>query len=409
MTKSYDWIVIGGGITGAALSYELAQVGFTVLLIEQNSILNGATRFGYGGISYWSGTSDVTRQLCLEGIERHRQLSVELGADTEFRELDLLLTVEADRNLDEILTEYTNCCIPPQLFDVRQACEAEPLLNPDAIAGAIRFGHAHINPPRLIAAYLSAFVRLGGEIVYETVMKLNRSLTNNKVGNTGNKIVGATTQQNEYSGANVVVCAGGWSRSLLKASGIPSRLYFTHAEVIETEPTDLELRAMVMPADTKRYQLEADTTSAESDRLWDEAGHELLPPSVDAGAIQFCDRRIKLGQLSRVLTDPHTIPAAAQSEAEIRAKIAKVLPKLANLKGTWYHCLVAFSHDGLPLIGALPDLERIYLFSGFTSPMVYVPPLAVRFAQEFSQNLGSSTDRIPVELSPQRFVEAISS
>jgi glycine/D-amino acid oxidase-like deaminating enzyme len=398
MNKSHDWIVIGAGITGAALSYELARVGFSVLLIEQSSILNGATRFGYGGISYWSGTSDLTRQLCLESIERHRQLPIELDADTQFRELDLLLTVHNEQDPDEILAQYANCHIQPDFFSVKQACEAEPLLSPDAIAGAVRFGHAHINPPLLVAAYLKALVQLGGEIIHEPVVKLNQA---------GNKIVGVSTTHHEYAGANVVVCAGGLSRSLLKASGISTRLYFTHAEVIETEPTDLELRTMIMPANTRRYQLEADTSKAECDRLWDEVGHELLPASVDVGAIQFGDRRLKLGQLSRVLTDPNGKTEPAQSEAEIRAKVANLLPKLANLDGKWHHCLVAFSHDGLPLIGALPDLPNLYLFSGFTSPMVYVPPLAVRFAAQVSQSSTSISDpisdRLISQLSPLRF------
>ncbi|MEE3716879.1 FAD-dependent oxidoreductase [Tumidithrix elongata RA019] len=394
MNKLYDWIVIGGGITGAALSYELAKVGFSVLLLEQNSILSGATRFGYGGISYWTGTSELTRQLSIEGIERHRQLPQELDADIEFRELDLLLTIDADRNPAEILAQYANCYIAPKLLSTQDACELEPLLNPDAIAGAIQFRHAHIKPPLLVSAYLNALVQLGGEIVCETVVKLDR---------VGHKIVGVTTQQQAYRSANTVVCAGGLSRSLLKASGISSRIYFTHAELIETEPTDLELRTMVMPADTKRCQLEADASKATIDPLWDEVGHELLPSSVDVGAIQFRDRTMKLGQLSRVLTDPNVLPDATQSENEIRAKARQVLPKLADLKGTWYHCLVAFSHDGLPLVGALPDLEQIYLFSGFTSPLVYVPPLALRFAREFTQSSAFASNAIVSQLSPQRF------
>ncbi len=28
--KTYDWIVVGGGITGAALSYELVNKGFSL-------------------------------------------------------------------------------------------------------------------------------------------------------------------------------------------------------------------------------------------------------------------------------------------------------------------------------------------------------------------------------------------
>ena len=33
--KNYDWIVVGAGITGAALAYELAKQGLQVLLLEK--------------------------------------------------------------------------------------------------------------------------------------------------------------------------------------------------------------------------------------------------------------------------------------------------------------------------------------------------------------------------------------
>ncbi len=62
LLKTYDWIVVGGGITGAALSYELAKKSFCVVLLEQHSTLQGATRYSYGGLAYWSGTTALTRQ-----------------------------------------------------------------------------------------------------------------------------------------------------------------------------------------------------------------------------------------------------------------------------------------------------------------------------------------------------------
>ncbi|NJL84699.1 MAG: FAD-binding oxidoreductase, partial [Chloroflexaceae bacterium] len=91
---AYDWIVIGGGFTGAALGYELAKQGLEVLLLEGDRGLDNATRYSYGGLAYWSGREPLERQLCAEGIAIHRQLAQELDADTEFRELSLLLTVE---------------------------------------------------------------------------------------------------------------------------------------------------------------------------------------------------------------------------------------------------------------------------------------------------------------------------
>src|ERR671933_2718596 len=107
--KTYDWIVVGGGITGAALGYELATKGFRVLLLEQDATLQqSGTRYSYGGLAYWSGTSELTRQLCQEGIERHRILSEELDTDTQFRELDLLLTIDPDDDPQAVAENYAH-------------------------------------------------------------------------------------------------------------------------------------------------------------------------------------------------------------------------------------------------------------------------------------------------------------
>lgn len=387
----HDWIVIGGGITGIALSYELQKSGYSVLLIEQHQQLQGSSSLGYGGVSYWSATTPITRILSDEGIKRQRNLSDELGMDTEFRELDLLLTLEPEANPQKILAQYADCAIAPILLNAQEAQEREPLLNPDGISGALLFPHAHIHLDRFVTAGSQAFQRLGGEIVYSKVEHLLIA---------GDRLTGVATTQGNFYAAQVAVCAGGLSRALLKASGIHARIYFTHAEAIETEPVDLELRAMVMPADSKRDEMENSTTNTEKDAIWDRAGEELLPSSIDAGAIQFCDHHIRFGQLSRVLTDPYAAIDPVQSEANIRASVSKILPKVGELKGKWRHCLVAFSNDSLPLIGAVKEYANLHLFSGFTSPTVYALPLAQRFVAHVT---GKPDDIIPL-LSPQRFL-----
>lgn len=102
-----------------------------------------------------------------------------------------------------------------------------------------------------------------------------------------------------------------------------------------------------------------------------------------------------------MLTDPYAIIDPLQSESDIRAAIAPTLPKIAELKGVWRNCLVAFSSDNLPLIGSLQEHQNLYLFSGFNSPTVYVPALSRRFANYV---MGKSDTIIPL-LSPQRFLD----
>ncbi|RMD67954.1 MAG: FAD-binding oxidoreductase, partial [Cyanobacteria bacterium J149] len=75
MRQVYDWIVIGGGITGSALAYELVKQKFKVLLLDKDSLISAnATSYSYGGLAYWSGTDALTRLLAQEGIDIHRHL-----------------------------------------------------------------------------------------------------------------------------------------------------------------------------------------------------------------------------------------------------------------------------------------------------------------------------------------------
>ena len=398
--QTYDWIVVGGGITGAALSYELAKKGFAVLLLERDATMQNATRFSYGGLAYWSGTTDLTRQLCREGIERHRNLSAELDADTEFRELDLLLTIDAGDDVEKVAANYAHFATVPQLLSVAEAGELEPLLNKSAIAGALTVRHGHISPTATNTAYCQGFLRLGGTIEFAEVIGLIAE---------GNRISGVKTAQGIYACENAVICAGGWSRSLLKAAGISVGVYFTRAEMLSTAPVDLKLRTLVMPAVLKRFELEAESSRIEVNFLWDEPGKELLPPILDSGAIGFNDGSLRIGQLSRTLSDLNAKVDRTTSEAAIRAGIGKVLPALADLPATWHDCIVAFSADKLPVVGEFADRPGLHIFSGLSNPLAIVPALAERFANSAA---GEKDWAIPYGiaslhelLSPNRFME----
>lgn len=390
--NNYDWIVVGGGITGAAIAYELRKIGWSVLLLEQHQTAQNATGYSYGGLAYWSGTTPLTRQLCQESIAVYQNLNQELEAQTELREIDLLLTIAADQDPKATAASYSHVAIPPQLLDIKQACELEPVLNPHSIAGALTVKHGHINPHKTTQAYIQAFLRAGGEMEIAQVIDFQTVSS----ADTGIKLTGVRTTIETYHCDNVVICAGGFSRQLLKLAGIPIKLYFTHAEVIQTPPVDLKLNTLVMPANLQRFDLEAESSKIEA--LWQDTTKEPVPPILDVGAIQFQDGSLRLGQISRVLTDPFAQINAQESENWLRTSIQQVLPPLANLPGTWHHCLVAFSGDRLPLVGAIPGFEGIHVFSGFSNPLVIIPPLARRFA-DF---VAGKKDKIITQLSPGR-------
>jgi glycine/D-amino acid oxidase-like deaminating enzyme len=369
----YDIIIVGGGITGSALAYELAKKNAKVLLLEKDPISDNATRYSYGGLAYWSGITNFDRQLCREGIAIHRQLSDELGSDTEFRDIDLILYIPADTDPEALLKNYSQFDIQPERLSVQEACEVEPLLNPDAISGVLKLPHGHINTEKTNRAYQEAFLRLGGVIKYE---KFSQFLDNDL------KITGVKTQENTYSADKIVIAAGGLTRALLKQLGIHLQIYFSNAQVILTDPTEIRLRTLVMPALIQRLAIENQVTQAHNEDFWIHPTTDILDGICEAGAIQFLDHHLCLGQISQFITDPNAKIDSVNSEAEIRREIGNILPALKDIPGTLHQCLVAFSNNTQPCTGKIDGWTGLYVFSGFTSTLIFAPPLARHFADD---------------------------
>ena len=393
--ETFDWIVVGNGLAGAVLSYELTRLGLSVLLVDDGNP-HSATRCSYGGIAYWSGTTALTKELCQTGTERHRQLSDELGAPTEFRELDLLLTFAPDVDGQHLTEQYGRFAIAPQLISAQDAHALEPQLDINAIGGAFTVKHGHVNPIKTLDAFNQAFRSMGGQQMMATVTGLVRI---------NNRITGIMTPNQAYAANNVVVAAGGYSRKLLKETNLSVPLYHTHAEIIACHKVKQTLRTLIMPAVASRFDAEAVASAPANDALWDGPAHEIAPPILDTGVIQFLDQSTYIGQVSRFRTDLDAAAIdGAQSEADMRQGIVNQLPCLADVPGQWQHCLVTFSRDGLPLIGPLPAVDGLHIFSGFTSPFALLLPIAQRFATWLTNP--QSTDTAIEQMLVKRFQKA---
>jgi glycine/D-amino acid oxidase-like deaminating enzyme len=390
LMRSYDVIVIGSGITGAALGYELSVRGVRVLLLDQAPQAPSATRYSYGGISYWAGTTDLTRCLCAESLIIHRQLSEVLESSTEFRELPLLGTIDQDQDPAQVFNTFQNFTESPQLLSPSEAQNLEPLLNPDTIAAAVLMPYAHINPIQTTQAYIQAMIRLGGTQIFDRV----EGVASDAVG------VQVQGTQATYWADRAIVCAGGATRALMQVSGLSLRQYFSHAESIETDLSDLQMQTVVMPAEIRRFELEA--ISAREDALWTEdPNQELVPPILDCGALQFADGSFRFGQISRTQTSLRSQADPVMSEEWMRSRLAALLPKVAQLPGRWVTCTVAFSADHLPLVGPVDEGGRLQVLSGFSNPMALVPATARRLAVQLDS---SQPDELLTALLPSRFV-----
>ncbi len=195
----------------------------------------------------------------------------------------------------------------------------------------------------------------------------------------GETVIGVKTNNNSYYAENTIVCAGGLSRSLFQQAGIEVNNYFTYAQLIMTPPVDLELSTVVMPAVQQRFMLEA-AQNSETEALWNSPYAAPAKLILDPGAVQFIDGSLCIGQISAITYNPKAKFNSTVAEAQIREQIGKVLPLLEDLPGKCHSCLVAFNDQGIALIGNLANIKGLYLFSGFTSTLVFAPVLARRFA-----------------------------
>ncbi len=382
--ENYDAIVVGAGITGAAIAYELQNQGQRVLLLEKDRKPSNATAFSYGGIIYWAGTTPLQRQICHESRYRWTHLSQELEGETEYRELELLLYLNPEDDPQVLGQQFDHCLIRPQYVDLLTATSIEPQLNPQGIAGAFVVPQGHVHAAKTVNAYLQAFLRRGGTIQLSKVEALITAK---------NAVIGVKTSTDEIFAQRTILATGGQSRNLLAPQGVDLPIYFTHAALLQTAPTQETLRCIVMPANLQqRPNLEALAPQVN----WDNGDDQCLATVLEAGAVQFFDRRLFLGQISQLVTSPHYRPDLGWAQQQIQTAIAKILPNLAKLPVTAHHCLVAFSAQTLPLVGEIPNLPGLVLFTGFTHPLVYCPP----FAQKLAKHLNGTTDPIVEQLSP---------
>ncbi|HAN44970.1 MAG TPA: hypothetical protein DCQ32_00235 [Cyanobacteria bacterium UBA8156] len=348
---SPDWVVIGGGLTGAALAWELQRAGAQTLLLDREPKVAGATAQSYGGLPHWSATTPLMAQLFAESMALYPTLGETLGADIGFAAIPLLMPTLPGDDLEALARGFAAMARPPQWLEPAAARTIEPLLTGN-LTGAFATEHAWVDLTALTQGYREAMVRLGGEFRCATVKP---PLT-----------LPLQTTAGEITAGAIALCAGGDSGELLGRRSEPLR--FTHSTALDVK-TDRRLQAFVLSPHLARLRLEQ---SGEMTKV------------VDMGAVPTA-QGVRLGQVSR-LGDAGE--AAAQIQA-IREAVRDVLPTLADLPGTVLRCTVAFTPTGMPLVQPLHS--QIYLFTGFTSPTLFVPPLAQRFAQAV---LG---DRLSVE------------
>lgn len=236
MKKAYDIAIIGGGITGCALAFELAKRGRKdILVVEREYLTSGATgRCGAGIRQQWGTELNATLARdsirIFEHLEDYTDYGVSCGlnqggylivAYTEGEWKQFQKNVELQRRLD----------IPVKVLDANGAKEIVPHLNTEGLYGATFCGtDGHADPFHCTFAYAKAAERLGVEFAtYTEVTGLKTA---------GSKIAGIETNKGYVEAGIVINAAGGDAGTIAKMAGVDVPISPERHQILITEPVN---------------------------------------------------------------------------------------------------------------------------------------------------------------------------
>ena len=243
MKQKADVVIVGGGVNGCSLAYNLAKHDIDVVVIEKNYLSSGATGACGAGIrQQWSTMENA--QLASKSVKIFENLSKELGEDIEFCQGGYLIAIhdkkelkQAEKNVEMQKSLGINVDIlnSEQINNVASVLDVKGM---DVIGATFCPTDGHANPFKTTFAYANAAKKHGANIYTHTNVS---NINLNK-----NKIVGVKTDRGIIKTDTVVNAAGVWSKDVSDMVGIklPNKPF--RKEIMVTERMKPTFEAMVI-------------------------------------------------------------------------------------------------------------------------------------------------------------------
>lgn len=378
--RSWEAIVVGGGLIGSSVAYQLAKAGVRTLLIEQGDLACGASGANFGRVQVQDTEFGLSLEMTIEGYGRLSALESELEHDLGFRRSGSLLLVENDRQwaiMTEREAKLRAFGIQAQLLDREAVCRLEPHLAPESIRGGLYYAdEGEIDPFRLVYAYVLRGRQHGLEV------RTHTTVTEVRVKN--GRVTGVGVRHEHLPAGWVILAAGAWTRHLGRTAGVDLPVRWVHGESLITEP--------LAPIAHNGLSSAAFFEQTEG------AGEQ---------TVGFCLNQRPQGQVmigeAAYLTDRlgrHVTPGSLPAIVIEAQKCFPILRQAAVLRG--WGIPVAFVPDNRPLLGLMDQLEGLVIATGLKSTIIWTPLVGEWVAAMVT---GSDVDPRLSEFSPSRTVE----
>jgi glycine oxidase ThiO len=371
-SKNQEILIVGGGVIGLSLARELHKKGAGKIIILERGKLGRESSFAAAGIlapqaeaekpdDFFHFCSD-SKNLYLNFAEK---LSTETGIDIEVDRNGTLYLAFSETDAAEIRRRYKwqkKFELNVEYLNAEAIRKAEPFVSPD-VRGALFFPNDWQVENRKLLAALQKYAKLNDIEVIENAEVKNLLIEKAKV-------VGAETSKGKIFTQTVVLATGAWT-SLIKLSenALP---------LPEVKP----IRGQILSFKTAKRLF--------SKVIYSPRGY--IVPRIDG--------RILIGAtVEDAGFDKNITISGTNFLLETALEIS---PNLANLKiyDKWAG-LRPFASDGLPILGAIPKIENLFIATAhFRNGILLAPLTAKILADKIVENLDSKYLEI---FSPQRF------
>jgi sarcosine oxidase subunit beta len=339
MKNSAEVIIIGGGVIGCSIAYNLAKEGVDVVVLEKRHLASGAS--GRCGAMIWAQwypmeTSELMARVGNMTLNRFANLEEELDTDLEYTLENSITCLKAgeegscDGEMEELGKYFATKL---QYLKPEEIKKMAPYIGPDnyEAGGYLRnnsIANASANPFLIVHALANTAKRLGATI-YTGIEVTGITVENGKV-------KGVQTSNGNIDSNIVVDAAGAWSADVARMAGIkiPTRPHGEDAVI--TEP--------------------------------------LMPMPYFPGISEVYGRQTKSGQ---ILVGENDFPEQASSYStdtnldflqRISSYLLQMFPSFGNIniQRQWAGT-EDITPDELPILGKVDELDGLILACGFTA------------------------------------------
>jgi sarcosine oxidase subunit beta len=234
MMKSFDAILIGGGVHGASLAFHLAEKGVKAVVLERKTLAMGATGRSSGLVRMHYDLEQESRLAWLS-FQYFYDWKHRVGGECGFTRTGFLQFVAPGQYdlLRANVTMHQQIGIPSFFIGADDVRRLFPHLRVDdsefaAYEPESGYGDAYATT----ASFIDAAKKMGAELVQDC------TVTGIEV--VGGRVQGVETSQGKFAAPVVVNCAGPWAGHIGQMAGVELPLTtWQHDTMMVRRPADL--------------------------------------------------------------------------------------------------------------------------------------------------------------------------